>query len=90
MKLSVALEKLTSGKLQILELVSREVKSLDEANELGYDDFICNLYINGKLIADISPVLAKSEAWETMVDEVNWGELYAEAEIDKRERLKIV
>lgn len=90
MKLSARYEKMKSGKLLMLELVSREVKSLDDANELGYDDFDCNLYINNKLIADISPVLAKSEAWETMVDEVNWGGLYQEAKIDQREHLKAI
>lgn len=90
MKLSTGLEKYTNGTIQFLELVSKEVASLDEANELGYDDFKCNLYINGKLIADISPVLAKSEAWETMIEEVNWGGLYAEASNDIREHLKIV
>lgn len=90
MKLSYAFERLTKGQLQVLELVSREVKTLDDANELGYDDFEALLYINKKLVADISSLLAKSEAWEVMIDEVNWGGLYTEAMIDKRERLKIV
>lgn len=66
-----------NNELQVIEL-SATANSKTEASELGYDDFIANLFINHKFIAEISPVLAKSEAFAAMVDEVNWEELYCE------------
>lgn len=64
-------------KLQVLEIVAN-ANSVEEAENLSYDDFQINLYINHEFVADISPVLAKSEAYQAMIDETNWVELYKE------------
>ena len=85
MKLSQNYEKsLKNGELQEIAIVSKEVYSRDDAAELGYDDFEVNLYINGKFVADISPVLAKSPALVEMVDSTDWEELYCDIESDKQ------
>lgn len=77
-KLSKTFEKLTKNhQLQVIELVA-EVSDRDEAGEITINDIEAHLYINHKFIADISPVLAKSDAFINMVDDINWDELYCD------------
>ncbi|MFD2921982.1 hypothetical protein ACFS6H_19840 [Terrimonas rubra] len=71
-------EKFQNHQLQVIELVA-EANTREAAAELGYNDFKANLYIKGKFIADISPVIATSEAWEKMIDETDWVEKFREA-----------
>ena len=68
-------EKLDKGKLEEIQLTC-EVNSPDEIDELSYDDFQANLYINHRFIADISPVLANAGVFQNMVDEVDWHREY--------------
>jgi hypothetical protein len=56
----------------------KNVKSRCDAEDLGYDDFEAFLLIDGKPIADISPVLAKSPAWQAMIDDIDWVSQWAE------------
>lgn len=64
---------------QVIEIVSKEVDSKQDVEELGYEDFEINLYINNKFIADISHVISKNkETWMKLIDSTNWVNAYAE------------
>lgn len=63
----------------------KNVRSRTEAEELGYDDFEALLMVDGKFICDISPVLAKSPAWCSMIDDVDWVSQWAEMKALKTE-----
>ena len=79
-KLSETFEKsikLPDGTIQHQVLViSAEANNREEAAALGYDDFKMDLFINGKFIADISPVIGKTEGFEKIVDETQWEEKF--------------
>lgn len=77
MKLFKTYERLTNGKLQVIEL-SCDVKKRSDIDELSYDDFFASLSIDGKFIADISPVLSNTGLFTDMVDAVDWHEVYSE------------
>lgn len=81
MKLTKTFERLRNGQNQVIEVVCR-VNSSDDIDDMSYDDFQANLYINGKLIGDISPVLDNAGLFTDMVDSIDWHELYHE---NKRE-----
>lgn len=77
MKLTKTFERLSNGQLQVIEL-SCNINKRNDIDELGYDDFVANLFIAGKLIADISPVLSNVGCFTEMVDSVDWHQLYIE------------
>lgn len=81
MKLTKTFERLRNGQNQVIEVVCR-VNSSDDIDDMSYDDFQANLYINGKFIGDISPVLDNAGLFTDMVDSIDWHELYHE---NKRE-----
>ena len=74
MTLSYSFEKLHKGQNQVIEITA-EVSKRREIEDLGYDDFNVNLFIGGKLIGDISPVLAKAGVLEQMIDGIDWYQL---------------
>ena len=77
-------EKFEKNTLKVLEIsTKREVYSPDEAADLGYDDFICLLYIAGELKGEISGVLADAGVWTDMIDSVNWHEMYCDRKMDE-------
>jgi len=75
MKLKKTFEKFTKQQLQVLE-ISCTANSIMEAEELNYNSFEVNLFINHKFIADISPVLDKTPVFTDLVDSVDWVELF--------------
>lgn len=77
MKLIKTFEKFRNKQNQVIEL-SCEVSSKEDTRDLAYDDYRADLYINGKFIADISPVLDAAGLFTDMVDSVDWEQLYAE------------
>lgn len=79
-KLIKTFEKLRDNKMQVIHLTSKSVWTSRQVEELGYDDFEANLFINNKFIADISPVLCDAGLFTDMVDSVDWSEMYAEME----------
>ena len=77
-KISKTYEKLTNKhQLLVIELVA-DISDRDEAGQITINDVKANLYINHKFIADISPVLSTTPAFENMVDDINWDELYCD------------
>ena len=77
-KISKTYEKLTRNhQFQVIELVT-DISDRDEAGQITINDVKANLYINHKFIADISPVLSTTPAFENMVDDINWDELYCD------------
>ena len=68
--------------LQVLEIVAH-ADNREDAKELGYDEYECNLYINGKLIADISAVLDGAGLLVGLIDSVDWEEIYADNYYDR-------
>lgn len=84
-KISKTFEKLTRNhQLQVIELVA-DISDSDEAGQITINDVSANLYINHKFIADISPVLSTTPAFENMVDDINWDELYCDYMADLAE-----
>lgn len=83
MKLTKSYEKNSrnEGHQEII-ITSKDVNSRKEAEDLSYDDFTADLYLDGKYIADISPVLAKSHAFAAMIDETDWEEEYYQKYLD--------
>ena len=77
MKLAKSFERLRNKQNQVIEL-SCEVNSRNDIDEIPYDEFTANLFINGKLIGDISPVLDNAGVFTEMVDDVDWFEIYDE------------
>lgn len=71
--LTHTVEKKTKSGFQVLE-VSAEINSKEDAETLGYDAFKVFLYVDGKLIADISSVLSKTDALMAIVDSIDWAE----------------
>lgn len=83
MKLLKSYEKKSRlGGYQEIIITSKEVNSRKEAEELGYDDFTADLHLDGKYIADISPVLAKSPGFAAMIDETDWEQEYYQQYLD--------
>lgn len=70
--------------LQVLEITAT-VNSLEEAMNLGYNDFEINLFINHKFIADISPVLDQTGIYNDLIDSIDWVWLYVEVLACKKE-----
>lgn len=77
MKVIKRFEKFRNNQLQVIEL-SCEVKNRKQIDEMSYDDFKADLYINHKLIADISHVLSNAGVFTEMVDVQDWEELFEE------------
>ncbi len=85
MKLTKTFEKFTKQHgLQVLE-VSCTVDNLKQAEEISYNDFEINLYINHKFIADISPVVDKTPIYTDLIDSINWVELYNQMQTEVAE-----
>lgn len=80
MILSKTFERLSNGQNQVIEL-ALEVNNKSQIEDAGYDDFKAFLYIGGKFIADISPVLSNIGCFTEMVDDVNWFDLFDEKNI---------
>jgi len=87
-KISVSFEKTIrtiNGELQTQELVIwAQANSKQEAEELGYNDFHMDLYVNGNYVADISYVLGKTNAYEELIDHEDWAKIYADAKEEQR------
>lgn len=82
MKLTKTFEKFTKQHgLQVLE-VSCNANTLSEIEEISYNDFEINLYINHKFIADLSPVIDKTPIYTELIDSINWIELYKEQQTE--------
>lgn len=78
MKLIKTFEKFRNKQHQVLE-VSCDVPSHDDIDDLAYDDYRADLFINGKFIADISYVLDDAGLFTDLVDGIDWNELYRES-----------
>lgn len=88
-KLSVFYEKATklpNGTLQnqVLE-ISAIAHSRQQAENLSYDDFEINLFINGQFIADISHVLGKTPVFTELIDSTDWEQVYYQTVIEEKE-----
>lgn len=77
MKIIKRFEKFRNNELQVIEL-SCEVKNRKQINDLGYDDFKADLYINHNLITDISHVLSDAGVFTEMIDAEDWEAMYEE------------
>lgn len=49
-----------------------------------YNEVEANLFIDGKLIADISHLLDKANKFIEIVDSINWEEIAADVKIDNQ------
>lgn len=83
-KLTKIFECVKQGKQQELH-VSCSVKSKKRIDELGYDDFEINLYINGNHIGEVSRLLDKAGAFNAIIDDIDWHEVYQEQVIEQTE-----
>lgn len=77
MKLIKTFEKFRDKQLQVIELTC-EVSDRSDIDDLAYDDYKANLYINRRFVADISHVLDAAGLFTDMVDSVDWGQVYSE------------
>lgn len=77
MKLIKTFEKFRDKQLQVIELTC-EVSDRSDIDDLAYDDYKANLYINRRFVADISHVLDAAGLFTDMVDSVDWDRVYAE------------
>lgn len=77
-KLTKTFEKFRNNELQVIELTC-DVKSMADVDDLSYDDFKANLFINHQFVADISHVLDDAGVFTDMVDSTDWHKLYAES-----------
>lgn len=77
MKLIKTFEKYRKHQLQVME-VTCEVNSKEDIDDLGYEDYQVNLFINHKFVADISNVLDAAGLFTDLIDEINWHEVYAD------------
>lgn len=77
MRLTKTFEKYRQNQLQVME-VTCEVNSKDDIGYLSYQDYQVNLFINHKLIGDISHVLDNAGLFTDLVDSIDWHEVYAE------------
>lgn len=73
-----------------LEIQSINVSCREDARELNYNDFICNFYIDRKLVGEISKVLSKTPAWTEMIDSVDWELEFVENKIEENEHRRDV
>lgn len=76
MKLIKTFEKFRNHQLQVIELTC-EINFKVDIEDLGYDDFKANLFIDRKYIGDISHVLSDAGVFSDMVDSVDWFALYS-------------
>ena len=87
-KLSITFEKaikLPNGSIQQQELViSAKANNREEAANLAYDDFKIDLFINGNHIADISPVLAKTDAFDNLIDSEDWEKAFCDQVAERK------
>jgi hypothetical protein len=92
-KIAVSFEKTTKdgeGKFQHQELIiSAEANSREEAENLSYNDFRFDLFINGKFIADISHVLAKTNVFEDLIDGEDWAKEYCDKNAERKVNVTI-
>lgn len=70
--------------LQVLE-ISAIANSRDEAENLNYNDFKIDLFINHKHIADIGPVLATTDVYKDLVISIDWVSIYHQEVISNPE-----
>lgn len=70
-----------TNRLQELH-VSCNVDSLEDIDNLPYDDYDVVLYISGRKIADIGTLLDKADLFMKLIDDINWKELYAEKKVE--------
>lgn len=77
MKLVKTFEKFRNHQLQVIEL-SCEVNRKSDLDDLPYEDFKANLFINHKLVAEISNVLDAADVFVKMIDDIDWFELWNE------------
>jgi SepF-like predicted cell division protein (DUF552 family) len=79
MKLIKSFEKYRKHQLQVIEVVC-EVSSREDINDLSYEDYQVNLFINHKFVADISHVLDDAGMFTEMVDKIDWEEIYQDSQ----------
>lgn len=80
MKLIKTFEKYRKHQLQVIEVVC-EVSSRDDIDDLSYEDYQVNLFINHKFVADISYVLDDAGLFTGMVDGIDWHEIYQDSQL---------
>lgn len=84
MKLSKIFQAKQGTQEQLLDL-NCSIHKRSQLDELGYEDFKADVFINGKHIGNIAPVLLNSGALFKMVDEVNWFEIMNAKQTEKKE-----
>jgi hypothetical protein len=87
MKLVKTFEKFRHNQLQVIEL-SCEIINEDDIDELSYDDFEANLFINRKKITDISFVLDAAGVFMGLVDSVDWHKEF-EMQYERKPELQL-
>lgn len=79
-------EALVKGQKQELHIsTERSISSRDEARDLGYDDFIAVVYINGESRGEISNLLNDAGVWQNMIDDIDWELMFVENYHDQLE-----
>lgn len=81
MKLIKSFESIVNQQPQVIELTC-EVNSRLDVEVLGYADFKANLFLDGRYIADITPILDEAGLFNQLVDSVDWSEVYSETYSD--------
>lgn len=68
------------GKLHEIVLIA-EIE--EESQDLeSYDNVIIRHYIDGRIIQDdLKTVLESMDVWETLIDSINWRELYRSSQL---------
>lgn len=74
----------------VLEVISKDVNSREEAKELGYLDFDIKIYVNGRMVHEISRLLSKAgTVWQTLIDDTDWELLYCEQISDMKDQQSV-
>lgn len=78
--------KLPNGTLQnqVLE-ISVVARNMEELRNLSYDDFVIDLFIDGRYIADISHVLGKTPVFIELIDSTDWEQVFYQTAIKEKE-----
>lgn len=82
MRISQTFEKAVRTKTGIQQQELVVTATTDNQGDFeSYDDVEANLFIDGKLIGDISHLLSKAGVFQNLVDSINWNELAADTKI---------
>lgn len=73
--ISKTFEKTTKAGFHYLIDINADLNEGEKPNEVPYENFKANLYINGSFIANIAPVLSKMDSFDNILDE-DWSESF--------------